>query len=446
MTLPVIDLLKFQLGRHVSNTYTNPSFETATGTTLPGIDPADGIQSDDWAAEGSHSLEVLTDRSVVLPVADPSTVKVVAESPGQVLLGSTGVEVGRNAVKNPALATTSTGWSGSGIGSVLATPDRVAGAGHGGSHGWRATATGTLTPGAHGLQVGNSTVDHVAVTAGETIDPSVYLHSTRASRFGLLLAFYAADNTMVGPAVGGGAVAVPSNTQTRIADLPGTTVPATAVRMLIRVVPRTGTGYNAIVSGDVLTLSKATTATGDYFDGSTLPASLSGIPVWAGTPNASETIVYGVTSDTATTAEETLTVEATGHLAMLEGRWDVLTVVEGEYGGEPFLTTNIDWTDWTGDAQSIRIARGGGITVDVGTLNAALIRDDDPLDEGDIRPGQPTRVIDVATSTPIFTGVVQDADIGIIRDNGGLTRNVVNIVAVDAVASHVKNTRYGAGD
>lgn len=102
------------------------------------------------------------------------------------------------------------------------------------------------------------------------------------------------------------------------------------------------------------------------------------------------------------------------------------------------------WDDWTGTVRSISIQRGGAVTVDVGTMTVVLIRDDDPLADDAIQPGQPIRVVRKSTTDAIFTGVVQDADVGIVRDGGGLTRNAVTVIAVDAVASHVKNTRYGA--
>lgn len=102
------------------------------------------------------------------------------------------------------------------------------------------------------------------------------------------------------------------------------------------------------------------------------------------------------------------------------------------------------WDDWTGSVSSVSIRRGGGVTVDVGTMTVTLVRDDDPLAEDAILPGQPVRIVLHGTSTPIFTGLVQDAAVGIVRDGGGITRNAVTITAVDAVASHSKNTRYGA--
>lgn len=102
------------------------------------------------------------------------------------------------------------------------------------------------------------------------------------------------------------------------------------------------------------------------------------------------------------------------------------------------------WQDWTGTTSSISIRRGGQVTVDVGTMTLVLVRDDDPLADDAIMPGQQIRVVRYGTSTPIFTGAVQDASVGIIRDNGGLVRNQITVVAVDAVASHAKNTRYGA--
>lgn len=102
------------------------------------------------------------------------------------------------------------------------------------------------------------------------------------------------------------------------------------------------------------------------------------------------------------------------------------------------------WNDWTGTTASISIQRGGAVTVDVGTMTLVLVREDDPLADDAIVPGQPIRVVRYGTSNPIFTGVVQDADVSILRDEGGLVRNQITVVAVDAVASHAKNTRYGA--
>ncbi len=102
------------------------------------------------------------------------------------------------------------------------------------------------------------------------------------------------------------------------------------------------------------------------------------------------------------------------------------------------------WDDWTDTVVSISIQRGGAVTVDVGVMTVVLARQDDPLADDAILPGQPVRVVRKGTSDAIFTGVVQDADVGIVRDGGGQTRNGITVVAVDAVASHVKNTRYGA--
>jgi len=102
------------------------------------------------------------------------------------------------------------------------------------------------------------------------------------------------------------------------------------------------------------------------------------------------------------------------------------------------------WQDWTGTVSTISIKRGGGVVVDVGTLDVTLVRDDDPLADDEILPGQAVRVVRHGTTTPIFTGVVQDAAVGIIKDGGGITRNAITLNAVDAVASHAKNTRYGA--
>lgn len=102
------------------------------------------------------------------------------------------------------------------------------------------------------------------------------------------------------------------------------------------------------------------------------------------------------------------------------------------------------WDDWTGTTASVSIQRGGAVTVDVGTMTVVLIRDDDPLADELIVPGQPVRVVRHGTTNPIFTGIVQDAGVGIVRDPGGTTRNAVTVAAVDAVSSHVKNTRYGA--
>lgn len=102
------------------------------------------------------------------------------------------------------------------------------------------------------------------------------------------------------------------------------------------------------------------------------------------------------------------------------------------------------WQDWTGSVASISIQRGGGITVDVGLMTVVLIRDDDPLAEDDILPSQPIRVVRKGTSQTIFTGIIENAAVGIVRDGGGGVRNGITITAVDAVASHTKNTRYGA--
>jgi hypothetical protein len=102
------------------------------------------------------------------------------------------------------------------------------------------------------------------------------------------------------------------------------------------------------------------------------------------------------------------------------------------------------WVDWTGSVASISIQRGGGVVVDVGSITVVLVRDDDPLADESIVPGQSVRVVKAGTSNPIFTGAVRDAGVGIIRDDGGTTRNAITIVADDAVASHQKNTRYGA--
>lgn len=109
-----------------------------------------------------------------------------------------------------------------------------------------------------------------------------------------------------------------------------------------------------------------------------------------------------------------------------------------------FQLWDTSWVDWSGTVSSISIKRGGSITVDVGTMTVVLVRSDDPLADASIKPGQKVRVVRHGTTNPIFTGVIRDAAVGIVKDSGGLTRNAITIVAEDAVASHAKNTRYGA--
>lgn len=109
-----------------------------------------------------------------------------------------------------------------------------------------------------------------------------------------------------------------------------------------------------------------------------------------------------------------------------------------------FQIWDSEWVDWSGTVSSIGIQRGGSVTVDVGQMTVVLVRSDDPLADESILPGQPVRVVRYGTTNPIFTGVVRDAAVGIVKDGGGLTRNGITVVAEDAVASHTKNTRYGA--
>lgn len=497
MTTPVIDVLKFQLGRHVTNPYPFSSFELPSGT----------------------------------------------------------VTITTNGVKNPALASSASGWFESG--GKLGTPVRTAGAGVDGTYGFVGTATATLVAGGDGLQVGIQSAEDVAVVAGSSISPSIHVKSSRASRFTIRWAFYAGTLLL---SAGNSAVAetqVAADTHVRL-QTEAMTVPATATRMLIRAVPITGAGYDPIIAGDVLTVSKASTAPGPYFDGNS-PASgdfefaftgtanastsimrakgvlgINGTPgrgrigfqsqEWAdegvsslrirstGTPGASVggmyligpgveptfadlgysdgdvvTIVakcrlvapqtgapaaqarslwhilgggtqltYAQAPNVAGVHEVRLTITivnaATDQIRLTHGAdytnddiwWDVLTIVPGDYVGPPFVDETIEWRDYLGDAQTINITRGGAITVDVGLLTAELIRSDDPLAEEKILPGRPVRVALASTETPIFTGVVQDAHSGIERVGGGLTRNRITVTAVDAVASHAKNTRYGA--
>ena len=101
------------------------------------------------------------------------------------------------------------------------------------TYGWATTATGTLSPGGDGLQVGTGGFDDIVVVAGSVVYPSIHIKSSRASRFTIRYVFYTAGGAVVGSAqtLVSAERQVAADTHVRLQDTAGIVVPATATRM-----------------------------------------------------------------------------------------------------------------------------------------------------------------------------------------------------------------------
>jgi hypothetical protein len=112
------------------------------------------------------------------------------------------------------------------------------------------------------------------------------------------------------------------------------------------------------------------------------------------------------------------------------------------------LGPKLAWSDYTNQALSVSIDRGGEVngptlTMDVGVLKIMLKADINPTQDLTIRPGRPIRVIHQPATGPahaLFTGTIGDIDINQTAGQPPIT----TIEAADAVAVHQNTTRYGA--
>ena len=108
------------------------------------------------------------------------------------------------------------------------------------------------------------------------------------------------------------------------------------------------------------------------------------------------------------------------------------------------LATSL-WEDFTGILTGVNVRRGGVSAVDVGTLDASLEVDEDPLQQGVLKPNQSVRLVMASTEVPVFTGTILDVDVQRVRDAAvQAERLVATVTCVDAVAVLGSRTRYGA--
>lgn len=425
---PTIDLLTFQLGRHVTNTYLYSSFELSSGTVTIRTNlietPDLSAATTGWAFGGSPTqTATATGRRFVLTVA-------LSAGGGAVVRQANLVPASPGDLASDIFGVTNHGASDIDMRAAI----------------WPHNGTSNLT-----------------VTLGPivTIPPGEFrLLATPATAL-------PSGTTNVRAALVAGASTLPIGTDFEVSDGSALEKGVTSDRLISGSFPAAG-DFEYVWSGTVNASTSIMRAQGllgvsdpgvyqsqewaaegtkSAFvpDGKTLTVALaaaSTVKVIARSPG--QTMTVGGTPVTSVAADETLEAYGDTSVVLGPGWYDMLTIVAGVYTGPVFTADSIDWTDYTGSAQNISIHRGGAVTVDVGEMTAVLVRDDDPLADEAIRAGQPVRVVKYGTSTTLFTGVVQDAAVGIIRDGGGQVRNAITVTAVDAVASHSKNTRYGA--
>lgn len=186
--------------------------------------------------------------------------------------GVDGNEPVRNLVKNPVLATVTSGWTGYnaaggqtfGVGPQQLDGDRT----------WR------MTSGAGGISAGASLGYEyqgtgIAVAPGDKIIPSLYVRASKAGTYRICAQFF--NGTTFTNSYSAATTAVAANTWVRLV---GTEHIVTAPndRMNIRTCYVSGTTW---ASGDWFELTRISTAPGEYADGD------SPSWVWTGTPNAS---------------------------------------------------------------------------------------------------------------------------------------------------------------
>jgi hypothetical protein len=282
-----------------------------------------GYSSDKYPGR-ALALRVPAGQAATLPVAAPSTVLARAANAGQVLLGDTAVEVRRNYFPDPKL-TNLANYAPTASTFIL-----------------NSDGTGTL-------EVTSSATSNVLVTpsapftawgTGQYIAVSFKVQNIGSVPLNLRVAIWDGTEYFYGPAVdvaiGATVVVAGGNIQAK----------STSAYMQPRLHTVTTLSAGAKMKISEPIAEKSPTLN-PYFDGNSLPT-VNGIPKWAGTPNASASIMYGANVAESVAPGQPLKVQALTTAAMLPGEWAEAGVVAGDYGDGPWFAGSTPSATWTG--------------------------------------------------------------------------------------------------
>ncbi|GMA34746.1 hypothetical protein [Demequina litorisediminis] len=118
-------------------------------------------------------------------------------------------------------------------------------------------------------------------------------------------------------------------------------------------------------------------------------------------------------------------------------------------GTEAMVTTASEGTAWEAiecDSTGMSVTRGGareglGTKIEVGTLNASFVDGVNPLDDPDLRPGVPVRLIEDTTDATLFTGQIDRFAVNYDKQDD---RSYISMTALDAVSRLASTPRNGA--